>query len=110
MNPEDTRKRADMNPEDTETPSTLQPGRTAGGIPLKLHLSRAEMVALVRISKGRGTTVAALVEDLTLYALSRATVPPAADSTPHRRHTTYEEATRGYRSDTVVPEAVPRVS
>jgi hypothetical protein len=90
--------------EDTETPATLQPGRTAGGVPLRLHLSRAEMVALVRISRARGTTVTALVEDLILYALSRATVPPPAESSPSRRHTTYDEATRGYRSDAAFPE------
>lgn len=99
-----------MNPEDPETPSTLQPGRTAGGIPLKLHFSRAEMIALVRISKVRGLSVSALVEDLVLYALSRATVPPAAESTPHRRHTTYDEATKGYRSDAGLPAAAPRAS
>ena len=97
-----------MNPEDPETPSTLQPGRRAGGIPLKLHLSRAEMIALVRISKVRGTSVSALVEDLILYALSRATVPPAAESASHRHHTTYDEATRGYRSDAALPKAAPR--
>lgn len=99
-----------MNSEGPETPSTLQPGRTAGGMPLKLHFSRAEMIALVRISKVRGIDVSALVEDLVLYALSRATVPPAAESAPHRRHTTYDEATSGYRSDAVLPETEPRAS
>ncbi len=94
-----------MDPGEIGSPTTLSPGRTAGGIPLKLRLSRAEMVALVRISRARRTTVPALVEDLILYALSRTTVPPPAESSPSRRHTTYDEATEGYRPDTGVREA-----
>jgi hypothetical protein len=80
-------------------PTALGPGTTPGGIPLKLHLAEPEYAALVRIALHRHTTASALVEELVIRALQHAEVPPAADSTPKRPHTTYDEATRGYTSD-----------
>lgn len=79
--------------------TTLGPGHVPGGIPLKVHLGEPEYAALVRIAQHRNTTAAQLVEQLVLHALSRTPVPPPADSQPKRKHTTYEEATRGYRAD-----------
>jgi hypothetical protein len=80
-------------------PTALGPGTTPGGIPLKLHLPESEYAALVRIALHRRTTASALVELLVLRALEHADVPPAAESTPKRPHTTYDDATRGYTRD-----------
>ncbi|WP_348788232.1 hypothetical protein [Leifsonia sp. NPDC080035] len=79
--------------------TTLGPGHVPGGIPLKIRLSEADLSALARIAKRKDTTAAALVEQLVLGALAHAEVPAAAESTPKRRHTTYEQATSGYRAD-----------
>lgn len=79
--------------------STLGPGHVPGGIPLKIRISEAEYTALVCIAKRKDMTAAALVEQLVLNALARTEVPAAAESTPKRRHTTYEQATSGYRAD-----------
>ena len=78
--------------------STLGPGHIPGGIPLKIRISEAEYTALVCIAKHKDTTPATLVEQLVLNALAHTEVP-AAESTPKRRHTTYEQATSGYRAD-----------
>lgn len=79
--------------------STLGPGHAPGGIPLKIRVGEAEFTALARIAKRSGTTASALVEELVLNALARTEVPAAAETTPKRRHTTYEQATAGYRAD-----------
>ncbi|WP_158863082.1 hypothetical protein [Leifsonia sp. AG29] len=88
-----------MSQDDVVGASTLAPGHTPGGIPLKIHLGEREYVALVRIAQHRRTTAARLVEQLVLHALQRTDVPPPAESGPKRPHTSYEEATRGYRPD-----------
>jgi hypothetical protein len=75
------------------------PGRAPSGIPLTVRLGEREYAALVRIARHRDTTAAALVEQLVLHALSKADVPPPAESHPARKHTTYEEATAGFRPD-----------
>ena len=74
-------------------------------MPLTIRLGEREYAALVRIARSRETTAAALVEQLVLHALSKADVPPPADSHPARRHTTYEEATAGFRRDEPAPTA-----
>lgn len=79
--------------------TTLGPGHAAGGMPLRLHLGEAEYAALVRIARRRNSTAAHLVEELVLAALEHAEVPPPALSYPKRPHTTYEEATSGFRAD-----------
>ena len=85
--------------ESTEPASVHGPGRAPAGMPLTIRLGEREYAALVRIARSRETTAAALVEQLVLHALSKADVPPPADSHPARRHTTYEEATAGFRRD-----------
>lgn len=80
-------------------PTALGPGSTPGGIPLKLHLAEPEYAALVRIALHRHTTASQLVETLVLRALEHAEVPAAAESSPKRPHTTYDDATRGYTRD-----------
>lgn len=85
-------------------PASVQgPGRAPAGMPLTIRLGEREYAALVRIARSRETTAAALVEQLVLHALSKADVPPPADSHPARRHTTYEEATAGFRRDEPAP-------
>lgn len=79
--------------------TTLGPGHAAGGIPLRIHLGEPEYAALVRIARSRNTTAAHLVEQLVLAALERTEVPPPVLSYPKRPHTTYEQATSGYRPD-----------
>ena len=79
--------------------TTLGPGHAAGGIPLRLHLGEAQYAALVRIARHRKTTAARLVEELVLAALEHTEVPPPVISYPKRPHTTYEEATSGFRPD-----------
>jgi hypothetical protein len=87
-------------------PASVQgPGRAPAGMPLTIRLGEREYAALVRIARSRETTAAALVEQLVLHALSKADVPPPADSHPARRHTTYEEATAGFRRDETAPTA-----
>lgn len=76
------------------------PGRAPYGVPLTVRLGEREYAALVRIARHRDTTAAALVEQLVLHALGKTDVPPAAESHPARKHTTYEEATAGFRADT----------
>ncbi|MFF2052612.1 hypothetical protein ACFVU2_13505 [Leifsonia sp. NPDC058194] len=88
-----------MSDLDVTAPTTLGPGHVPGGIPLKIHLGEIEYAALVRIAQNRHATAAQLVEQLVLHALSTTPVPPPAESQPKRKHTTYEEATRGYRAD-----------
>ncbi|MGO4595634.1 hypothetical protein AB4Z18_17615 [Leifsonia sp. 2TAF2] len=83
----------------TEPASVHGPGRAPAGMPLTIRLGEREFAALVRIARSRDTTAATLVEQLVLHALSKAEVPPPADSHPARRHTTYEEATAGFRQD-----------
>ncbi|GIT81182.1 hypothetical protein LLS1_28510 [Leifsonia sp. LS1] len=90
-----------MSDADITAATTLGPGHSPGGIPLKVHLGEAEYAALVRIAQHRHATAAQLVEQLVLHALTRTAVPPPADSQPKRKHTTYEEATSGYRPDAV---------
>lgn len=90
-----------MSELDTTAPTTLGPGHVPGGIPLKIHLGEAEYAALIRIAQHRRTSASQLVEQLVLHALSHTPVPPPADSQPKRKHTSYEEATRGYRADPV---------
>ncbi|CAM5519828.1 hypothetical protein [Leifsonia shinshuensis] len=80
-------------------PTVLGPGAVPGGIPLKLHLNEPEYAALVRIALHRHTTASHLVETLVLRALEHTEVPPPADSSPKRSHTTYDEATRGFTRD-----------
>ncbi|WP_426623415.1 hypothetical protein ACPPVW_12350 [Leifsonia sp. McL0607] len=80
-------------------PTALGPGTTPGGIPLRLHLAEPEYAALVRNTLGRHTTASALVELLVLRALEHADVPQPADTTPKRRHTTYDDATSGFTRD-----------
>jgi hypothetical protein len=75
------------------------PGRAPSGIPLTVRLGEREYAALVRIARSRDTTAAALVEQLVLHALSKTDVPPPAESHPARKHTSYEEATAGFRPD-----------
>src|SRR5690349_8230727 len=82
-----------------EPASAHGPGRAPAGIPLTIRLGEREFAALVRIARHRETTAAELVEQLVLHALSRADVPPPAESHPARKHTTYEEATAGFRAD-----------
>lgn len=82
-----------------EPASAHGPGRAPAGIPLTIRLGEREFAALVRISRHRETTAAALVEQLVLHALSRTEVPPPAESHPARKHTTYEQATAGFRAD-----------
>ncbi|WP_025157855.1 hypothetical protein [Leifsonia aquatica] len=81
------------------------PGRAPSGIPLTVRFGEREYAALVRIARHRDTTAAALVEQLVLHALSRTDVPPPAESHPARKHTTYEEATAGFRPDPPVRAA-----
>ena len=83
----------------TEPASIHGPGRAPAGMPLTIRLGEREYAALVRIARSRETTAASLVEQLVLHALSKAEVPPPAESHPSRRHTTYEEATAGFRPD-----------
>lgn len=86
------------------------PGRAPAGIPLTVRFGEQEYAALVRIARHRDTSAATLVEQLVLHALSKTAVPPAADSSPARNHTTYEEATSGFRRDAPVsagPEPEP---
>lgn len=90
-----------MTEADITGPTTLGPGHAPGGIPLRIHLGEPQYAALLRIAQNRNATAAQLVEQLVLHALSHTPVPPPADSQPKRRHTTYEEATRGYRADPV---------
>ncbi|MFF2051049.1 hypothetical protein ACFVU2_05550 [Leifsonia sp. NPDC058194] len=66
---------------------------------MTVRLGEREYAALVRIARHRDTTAAALVEQLVLHALSKTDVPPPAESHPARKHTTYEEATAGFRQD-----------
>ena len=87
--------------------STLGPGTAPGGIPLRIHLGEPEYAALVRIAATRRTTASHLVEQLVLNALKHAEVPPPAQSYPKRPHTTYEEATRGYKADQVPDAPLP---
>ena len=90
--------------DDAQGPTTLEPGSSPGGMPLKLHIDEARYRALERIAASKHTTPAALVEALVRNALEHATVPPPATPAPRRSHTTYEEATRGFtrdREDTV---------
>ncbi len=75
------------------------PGRAPSGIPLTVRLGEQEYAALVRIARHRDTSAATLVEQLVLHALSKTEVTPAAESHPARKHTTYEEATAGFRPD-----------
>ena len=75
------------------------PGRSPGGMPLTIHLDEREYAALVRIARHRETTASRLVERLVLHALSRADVPPGAESHPSRPHTPYDEAVRGFIPD-----------
>lgn len=82
-----------------EPASAHGPGRAPAGIPLTIRLGEREFAALVRIARHRETTAAELVEQLVLHALGRADVPPPAESHPARKHTTYEEATAGFRAD-----------
>jgi hypothetical protein len=89
----------------TEPASVHGPGRAPAGMPLTIRLGEREYAALVRIARSRDTTAAALVEQLVLHALSKTDVPPPADSHPARRHTTYEEATAGFRRDEPVRSA-----
>lgn len=89
----------------TEPASVHGPGRAPAGMPLTIRLGEQEYAALVRIARSRETTAAALVEKLVLHALSRTDVPPPVDSHPARRHTTYEEATAGFRPDVPVTTA-----
>ena len=79
--------------------TTLGPGHAPGGIPLRIHLGEPEYAALVRIARRRNTTAARLVEQLVLNALEHADVPPPAISYPKRPHTSYEQATSGYKPD-----------
>jgi hypothetical protein len=74
-----------------EPASVHGPGRAPAGIPLTIRLGEREFAALVRIARHRETTAAELVEQLVL--------PPPAESHPARKHTTYEEATAGFRAD-----------
>lgn len=89
----------------TEPASVHGPGRAPAGMPLTIRLGEREYAALVRIARARETTAAALIEQLVLHALAKTEVPPPADSHPARRHTTYEEATAGFRRDTAVRTA-----
>ena len=82
-----------------EPASVHGPGRAPSGIPLTIRLGEREYASLVRIARHRDTSAAALVEQLVLHALTRADVPPPAESHPARKHTTYEEATAGFRRD-----------
>jgi len=91
--------------ERTEPASVHGPGRAPAGMPLTIRLGEREYAALVRIARARETTAAVLVEQLVLHALARTDVPPPADSHPARRHTTYEEATAGFRPDAPVRTA-----
>jgi|GEM_PF-1118127 len=79
--------------------TTLGPGRAPGGVPLRIHLGEPEYAALVRIARNRNTTAAHLVELLVLGALQKTDVPPPAMSYPKRPHTTYEQATSGFKPD-----------
>lgn len=88
-----------------EPASAHGPGRAPAGIPLTIRLGEREFAALVRIARHRETTAAALVEQLVLHALSRTSVPPPAESHPARKHTTYEQATAGFRPDGVAQAA-----
>ena len=85
-----------------EPASAHGPGRAPAGIPLTIRLGEREYANLVRIARHRETTAAALVEQLVLHALRRADVPPPAESHPARKHTTYEQATSGFRVDELV--------
>ena len=85
--------------EASEPASVQGPGRAPAGMPLTIRLREREFAALVRIARSRETTAATLVERLVLHALSKTDVPPPADSHPARRHTTYDEATAGFRRD-----------
>jgi len=89
----------------TEPASVHGPGRAPAGMPLTIRLGEREYAALVRIARARETTAAALIEQLVLHALAKTEVPPPADSHPARRHTTYEEATAGFRRDAAVRTA-----
>lgn len=91
----------------TEPASVGGPGRAPAGMPITIRLGEREYAALVRIARSRDTTAATLVEQLVLHALGKASVPPPADSHPARRHTTYEEATAGFRRD--APRLAPGV-
>ncbi|WP_285117404.1 hypothetical protein [Leifsonia sp. fls2-241-R2A-40a] len=88
-----------MSEADVTAPTTLGPGRIPGGMPLTIHLGEPEYAALVRIAQHRRTTASHLVEQLVLRALEHAEVPPPAESTAKRPHTTYEAATQGYSPD-----------
>ncbi|MFP3467012.1 hypothetical protein [Leifsonia sp. SIMBA_070] len=88
-----------------EPASVHGPGRAPAGMPLTIRLGEREYAALVRIARSRETTAATLVEQLVLHALAKTDVPPPADSHPARRHTTYEEATAGFRPD--APASAP---
>jgi hypothetical protein len=81
------------------------PGRAPAGIPLTIRMGEREFAALVRIARHRDTTASALVEQLVLHALTKADVPPPAESHPARKHTTYEEATAGFRQEGVLKAA-----
>jgi hypothetical protein len=87
-----------MNDE-TDGATTLEPGHSPGGIPLTVHISKAQMRALTRIAEYRKTTPAALVEALVLNAIAHTEVPPAAPHAQTRSHTTYEKATEGFTRD-----------
>lgn len=88
-----------MSEADITAPTTLGPGRVPGGMPLKIHLDEPAYAALVRIAQDRRTTAARMVEDLVLHALSRAAAPPPAAGPITRPHTTYDDATQGFRRD-----------
>ncbi|MFP3464911.1 hypothetical protein [Leifsonia sp. SIMBA_070] len=88
-----------MSEADITAATTLGPGHSRGGIPLKIHLGEQEYSALVHVARRRHTTASELVEELVLHALEHADVPPAAESSVKRPHTTYEAATHGYRPD-----------
>ena len=85
--------------DDTQGPTVLGPGRSRGGLPLKIRVDVAQYRALERIAAERNTTPAGLVEALVLNALSHVAVPAAAPSIPKRPHTTDETATRDFTRD-----------
>ncbi|MDR6611074.1 MULTISPECIES: hypothetical protein [Microbacteriaceae] len=88
-----------MSEADITAPTTLGPGCVPGGMPLKIHLGEPEYAALVRIAQHRHTTAAKMVEELVLHALARADVPPPVQGPIKRPHTTYDDATQGFRRD-----------
>ncbi|WP_431220850.1 hypothetical protein [Leifsonia xyli] len=88
-----------MSEADITAATVLGPGRTPGGMPLKIRLPEGEYAALLRIAQARHTSAPELVEALVLRALEHAEVPPPAESSTRRPHTTYEAATHGYRPD-----------